>query len=106
MLVRPPAPIMNVADRGRYYDEAFSFLCAHPDVWALFVRYAFNLIEVGREHGGAKAIVERIRWEHATSAHGGEPVLNNSHVTSFAQIFEATYPSHEGFFRRRERRAA
>lgn len=87
-------------------EEAADFLRDHPDVWALFVRYAFQLIATGRSHGGAKAIVERIRWDHATSAHGGEPVLNNSHTASFARIFAATFPERADFFRFRERTSA
>ena len=87
-------------------EEAADFLRDHPDVWRLFTEYAFALIRSGRSHGVAKMIVERIRWEHATSAHGGEPVLNNSHVASFARIFAATYPAHADFFRFRERTSA
>jgi hypothetical protein len=93
----------------RYDDDARDFLAEHPDVWALFVRFARELIASGRPHGGAKAIWERIRWERATSAHRGRDVdfaLNNNLVAPLARIFAATYPEHAEFFRFRERRAA
>jgi hypothetical protein len=94
-------------------EQAHEFVVAHPDVWRLFVRFAFDLIASGRQHGGAKAIWERIRWEYATSAHCGRDVehaLNNNLVAPIARIFAATYPDRACFFRFRsrtsERRAA
>jgi hypothetical protein len=85
--------------------STLNYLESYPDVWALFCRFAFELIRAGREHGGAKAIVERIRWECATSAHYADLdfVVNNSHTASLVRIFEATYPEQSGFFRTRKR---
>lgn len=85
--------------------KAHAFLIAHSDVWHLFCRFAFQLIESGRDHGGAKAIVERLRWEVATSAHyaGREFVLNNTDTASFARIFAVSFPEHSDFFRMRAR---
>ncbi len=87
-------------------EQAHAFVVAHTDVWRLFVRFAFDLIASGRQHGGAKAIWERIRWEYATSAHCGRDVdhaLNNNLVAPIARIFAETYPEHASFFRFRER---
>ncbi len=42
---------------------------AHPDVWALFVRFAEELRASGRHHYSADALLHRIRWELDTSAH-------------------------------------
>jgi hypothetical protein len=104
---RPPAPPSRC---DQFDEEAHQLLVAHPDVWRLFCRYAFELIAAGRDHGGAKAIVERIRWEHATSAHRrhdpDEPYLNNNHTASYARIFADTYPERAEFFRMRGRPAA
>lgn len=91
---------------------AIAYLEEHMDVWDLFVRFAFDLINGGRDHGGAKAIVERIRWEAATSAHYADLsfVVDNRYTASLARIFAATHPRHAEFFRTRrrptERRAA
>lgn len=96
--VAPPEP--TALDRS-----TLAYLEAYPDVWALFVRFAFQLIRSGREHGGAKAIVERIRWETATTAHYADIafVVNNSATASLSRIFEATFPEQSGFFRMRRR---
>jgi hypothetical protein len=85
--------------------KAHAFLTEHSDVWSLFCRFAFELIGTGRDHGGAKAIAERLRWEVATSAHyaGNEFVINNTDVASFARIFAATFPPYSTFFRTRKR---
>jgi hypothetical protein len=85
--------------------STLNYLESYPDVWALFCRFAFELIRAGREHGGAKAIVERIRWETATSAHYADIafVVNNSATASLARIFAATFPSQSEFFRTRKR---
>lgn len=82
-----------------------AYLHDHPDVWNLFVRFALDLIRAGREHGGAKAIVERIRWESYTSAHVADLtfVVDNRNTASLARIFAATFPQHAQFFRFRAR---
>lgn len=92
--------------------QTLDHLDRYPDVWALFVRFAFELIQAGHDHAGAKAIAERIRWHAATSAHRSdeEYVINNSHVACMARLFATTYPEHGEFFRFRvrlsERRSA
>jgi hypothetical protein len=85
--------------------HAIEFLEAHLDVWDLFVRFTFELIHKGHAHGGAKAVVERIRWHSFTSAHVAdlEFVCNNNSTASLARIFAATYPAHADFFRTRKR---
>lgn len=78
-----------------------------PDVWEMFARFALELVEAGRPHGGAKAVWERMRWECATSAHRVDRSyrLNNNYTASFARAFERAYPEHAGFFRMRQRPA-
>jgi hypothetical protein len=100
--MRPP---VCPADPTAFDKRALEFLAEHPGVWALFCRFAFDLIRSGREHGGAKAIWERIRWEVATTAHYSDEewALNNTHVASLVRIFAATWPEHESFFRTRKR---
>jgi hypothetical protein len=85
--------------------DTFAHLAEYPDVWSLFVGFAFELIRAGHKHAGAKAIAERIRWHAYTTAHTGpsEYVVNNSHVSCMARIFARTYPEHASFFRFRAR---
>lgn len=98
--------IYRAPDFGPHLDAlelaAKDFLRAHPDAWQMFCRYAHELIRSGREHGGAKAIAERIRWDCATSAHRDERldfVWNNSFTAPIARAFARTYPEHADFFR-------
>lgn len=84
--------------------QTLEHLDQHPLVWALFVRFAFELIGAGHDHAGAKAIAERIRWHAATEAMGAEGyIINNSHVSCMARLFARTYPEHASFFRFRKR---
>jgi hypothetical protein len=84
--------------------QAAAFVAEHPEVWRLFVRFTFELIRSGKDHGGAKAIFERIRWESLVALHvEGRPVLNNNYTASFARAFGRTYPEHAAFFRTRGR---
>ena len=39
------------------------FHAAHPEVWELFVKLSRQKIREGFEHYGAKAVMERVRWE-------------------------------------------
>ncbi len=86
--------------------KALAFLTEHPDVWREFVRFTFDLINAGRRYGGAKSVWERIRWDVATSAHvirNEAWAMNNTHVSSIARIFAATFPAHTQFFVTRKR---
>lgn len=65
---------------------------AHPEVWRLFVRFSHEKIALGCEHFGAKAVMERIRWE--TSAGGSSPELkiSNNHTAFYARRFNRMHP--------------
>ena len=82
--------------------QAQEYLERNPRFWKEFCERAFLLIRKGHEHYGAKAIVENIRW-HTDIGLGEEFKCNNNHTTSFARIFNNTYPEFGGFFRMRER---
>ena len=79
----------------------------HPEVWDLFVRFSFEMINRGYKNYSAKAIFERIRWEKDA---GGDGVsyfkLGNNYPSFYARRFMAMYPEHEGFFRTREQTSA
>lgn len=82
---------------------ARAFVEENPRVWALFVRFTFELIRAGREHYSADAVFHRIRWHTAIETNDDEFKVNNNHVACFARWFDATYPEHVGFFRMRGR---
>ena len=73
----------------------------NPRVWELFVAFTFQLIEAGRRHYSADAVMHRIRWHAAMETTGDEFKINNNHVSRYARMFHKTYPEHVGFFRTR-----
>jgi hypothetical protein len=76
----------------------------NPHVWALFVRFTFELIRSGRQSYSSKAVFERIRWHvDVTTKSVDEFKINNNYTAIFARWFHAQYPQHVGFFRTRER---
>lgn len=79
-----------------------AFHKAHPEVWSLFCRFAFDAINAGRKHIGANAVIERIRWEtNVVADRGDEFKINNDHAPFYARMFMANYPEWDGLFRTR-----
>lgn len=81
-----------------------AFLSAHkacPEVWKYFEKFALEAIASGRQHYGAKGIMERVRW-HTEIEHGAEFKANNNWTAYYARIFTAKYPEHGEFFEFRE----
>ena len=75
----------------------------HPEVWDLFVRFSFEMINRGYKNYSAKAIFERIRWEKDAGGDGvNQFKLNNNYRALYARRFMKMYPEYEGFFRTRE----
>lgn len=74
----------------------------HPEVWELFVRFSFEMIERGFQHYSVSGIFERIRWEMDA---GGDGVtmfkIGNNYKPFYARRFMKVYPETEGFFRLR-----
>ena len=78
----------------------------HPEVWDLFVSFAFQMIERGYKNYSAKAVFERIRWEKDAGGNGvTEFKVGNNHPSFYARRFMRKYPEHDGFFRTRKQRS-
>lgn len=96
---------MNRQDEMR--EQVAEFHRQHPEVWRLFVRFTFQMIERGYRNYSAKAIFERIRWEKDA---GGDGVtcfkLNNNCTAFYARRFAKVYPEHAEFFRTRQQPSA
>lgn len=76
----------------------------NPEIYAQFKRFTFEKINRGFTHCGAKAVIERIRWE--TSASGGDGFkINNNFPAYYARLFMKDFPKYEGFFRLRKSKA-
>jgi hypothetical protein len=83
-----------------------AFHSEHPDVYRLFRRFALELAHTGRERGGAKAIMERIRWHFMTSSVGGcDFKINNSFTSRYVRLLVEQEPALAGFFEQRRLRA-
>lgn len=75
----------------------------HPEVWDLFVSFAFQMINKGYKNYSAKAVFERIRWEKDAGGNGvTEFKIGNNHPAFYARRFMKMYPEYDGFFRTRE----
>lgn len=77
---------------------------AHPKVWTLFCQFTFELIERGFKNYGAKAVMERIRWEtdQANVKGMSEFKIGNNYTAFYARRFMKKNSEHDGFFRLRK----
>ncbi len=72
----------------------------HPEVYALFKRFTFEVIRANRNRFGARMIAERIRWHSLVESEGA--FKYNDHFTPFyVRLFEAEFPEHAGLFEKR-----
>lgn len=88
-------------------DERFEkFDREYPEVWRLFERFAFELIERGWPHYSADAIVHRIRWHFEIERKADDFKINNNFVALYARKWARLHPVHADFFETRVRRSA
>ena len=80
------------------------FHADHPDIYEMFKRFARQLRGAGRERYGAKSIMERIRWELATSSSGVDDgfKINNNFTSRYARKLIVDDPTFESFFETRK----
>ena len=64
----------------------------NPGVYAKFVAYAEQLKSAGRTRIGAKAIVERIRWDSLVAAIDGDYKINNSYTSRYVRLVSKERP--------------
>ena len=69
--------------------------------YPIFRHFAFQLIGAGRAKIGAKAIVERVRWEVSVRTEGDPWKINNDYPAYYARLFMAEHPEHDGIFETR-----
>lgn len=71
----------------------------HPEVWEMFVRFSFEMINRGFTRYSVNGIFERIRWEMDV---GGDGVtmfkIGNNYKPFYARRFLKMYPEHGDFF--------
>lgn len=94
------------AGPSRHEEAAAKFDSAHPEVYALVQRFAFEAIGRGRRRIGIAAVWERIRWHFDVELDGGDGYkLNNSFRAYYARRFQADHPQHAGLFEVRRLRS-
>jgi len=81
-------------------EQCQQFHAENPEVWELFVKFSLQKMAEGFEHYGAKAVMERVRWETEAARPGGTSYkINNNFTAFFAARYMRIYGV--GFFRSR-----
>jgi len=83
---------MNWMERAKEFDRK------NPHVYALFKKFAFELIEAGVKRTSADVVYNRIRWETAIQTKGDTFKINENFKAYFARRFIKEHPQYEGFF--------
>lgn len=71
----------------------------NPQVYELFEKFTFDVINAGFQHYSAKAIFEQIRWHTDVVTRGSRFKLSNNHTAYYARLFAHNNPKHADFFR-------
>lgn len=76
---------------------------ANPQIYESFRRFALQVIGAGRRRFGAKAVMERIRWDTLISAKDDGFKINNNYTADYARKFIAEFPEYAEVFATRGR---
>ena len=86
--------------REANFDPKFkSWITANWHIYRAFERRALRLINLGFRHGGAREIVENIRWQSRLAEKESEYKINNNNSSRLARAFALLNPRHKDFFR-------
>jgi hypothetical protein len=88
--------LINHGAHPKRVDAFFKSFTANPAVWRQFERYALDAIQTQRKLG-AKAIMERVRWETEIERNEDFKVSNNW-TAYYARIFALKYPAFRDYF--------
>jgi hypothetical protein len=81
--------------------EFQEFNAAHPEVYAMFERFALEALRFRRVIG-AKAVWERMRWETSVGSEQAEDFrLNNNFTAYYSRLFMERHPEHVEAFETR-----
>lgn len=87
---------------GRLRRAFETFHAANPQVYELFKRFTFQVIERGFSRYSSDAVCHRIRWHVNIETRSDDGLKINDHVTAFyARLFMDDHPEHAGFFETR-----
>ena len=74
----------------------FESIAKSPRVWRHFERFALEAVQSGRKMG-AKAVMERVRWETEIEQ-SQEFKVSNSWTAYYARLFAIKYPYYRDYF--------
>lgn len=77
-------------------DKFINSFLSNPLVWQQFERFTLDAIKTRRRFG-AKAIMERVRWETEVSRNEEFKVSNNW-TAYYARIFALKHPTYRDYF--------
>lgn len=83
-----------------------AFHAANPHVADALEALAAQWLAAGNRRLGAKALVERLRWESGLRTQGEAYRINNSHVSFYARLLIERHPEWADAIETRELRAA
>jgi len=95
-------------DRRSIAERFAEFDAAHPEVYAMYRRFAYELIRAGCRRGSTQQILGRIRWETSVNPdHDGGFKVNEVFKKLYAKKLVAEDPAtFADFFEFRQRRAS
>ena len=95
------------ADGDRIAGDFAEFNAAHPEVYEAFIRYTLQLKQAGREHGSARDVLGRVRWETAVNPayDRGDFKVNNNYAAVMSRLLMKERPELAGFFSTRDRKS-
>ena len=83
-------------------DQFKEYHADNPQVYELFKRYAFQLINRGFQHYSSKSLFERIRWHNSVEVVNSSFKLNNNYTAYYSRLFAKDFPEHASFFQTRD----
>lgn len=79
------------------------FHTQHPEVYALYKKFAYQLLHSGCRRGSTQQILGRVRWESALNPeHDGGFKVNEVFKKHYAKMLVADDPVFAGFFEFRD----
>lgn len=79
----------------------WEFHKSNPNVYELFKRFTFELIQRGHKHYSSDAVIHRIRWHTSLETTGDGFKVNDHYPAFYSRLFHRDYPEHDAFFRKR-----
>lgn len=93
-------------DRPAAPKTAFEiFDSENPQVWKLFVKFAFDVIKAGHDRFSADSILHRIRRATSVETTDSHYKINNNYSADYARKFMKQFPEYKDFFETRVRKS-